>query len=207
MSRTSLLFATLFLCAAIPVLAQPQQQESLGDLARQARAQKDADPRKTSKVFTNDNLPAPVRGEAVTALSTTTGTPSTPASTPSTSSTSPASEDNGSKKPEAPGDKTKTRDYWQGRFKAARHDLAQAREQQNLAEDELNLLQIQQVRELDSSAKADLTAKVQAKQAEVDTDKAAVDAALKVLDDLEKEFKDSGAPEDWSKTDEPPATG
>jgi hypothetical protein len=97
--------------------------------------------------------------------------------------------------------KDKTRDYWQGKFKAARLDVAKAKEQQQLAEDELNLLQIQQAREMDTTGKADLTAKVQAKQSEVDTNKATTDAAQKVLDGLEKDFKASGAPDDWSQTD------
>ena len=64
----------------------------------------------------------------------------------------------------------------------------------------MHLLQIQQIRELDSNAKADLTAKVQVKQAEVDTNKTATEAAQKALDDLTKEFKDSGAPDDWIVT-------
>jgi len=208
MSRYTLLLTTFLLGAALPVLvqSQPQQQESLGDVARQARTQKDNGAKKTAKVFTNDNLPAPVPGEAVTTLPPTAGT-STPATSTSTPATPPPSEGTGGKTPENPGDKGKTREYWQGRFKAARQDVANAREHQTLAQDELNRLQIQQVREIDSAAKADLTAKVLAKQSEVDTDKAAVDAALKALDDLEKEFQESGAPEDWSKTDEPPIVG
>ena len=207
MRRTRLLLTIFLWGAALPVLAQPPQQESLGDVARQVRAQKDTDAKKTARVFTNDNLPAPVPGEAITSLPPTTGNPSTPAPTTSTPAAPPSSEETSNKKPVTPGDKVKTRDYWQGKFKAARRDLAQAREEQALSEDELNLLQIQQVREMDPGAKADLTAKVQAKQSEVDTNKATVDAALKALDDLEKEFRDSGAPEDWSKTDEPPAAG
>ena len=79
--------------------------------------------------------------------------------------------------------------------------MAKAKEQQQLAEDELNLLQIQQAREMDPNAKADLTAKVQAKQSEVDVNKATTAAAQKALDDLEKDFKDSGAPDDWSQTE------
>ncbi len=50
-------------------------------------------------------------------------------------------------------------------------------------------------------AKADLTAKVQAKQSEVDVNNSTTDAAQKVLDELNKEFKESGAPDEWSETD------
>ena len=42
---------------------------------------------------------------------------------------------------------------------------------------------------------------MQAKQSEVDVNKDATDAAQERLDELEKEFKESGAPDDWSQTD------
>jgi len=201
MGRTALLFAILMLSAALPLLAQPQQQESLGDLARQLREQRDKDAKKPAKVFTNDNLPAPKPGEAVNSQPAPPQNPSTPAQTTSKSTTPPSSQEAGGKQPESPEDKAHTRDYWQGKFKAARQQAARAKEMQQLAEDELNLLQIQQVREINPNAKADLTAKVQAKQSEVDTNKAATEAAQQALADLEKAFEDSGAPEDWSRTD------
>jgi hypothetical protein len=175
----------------------PQQQESLGDLARQVREQKSTEP-KATKVFTNDNLPAPKPGEAISSL------PLPPSITEDTApkpGNPPAKEDTGSKPKESTGDKVKTRDYWQEKFKAARQDVAKAKEQQQLSEDELGLLQLQQVREIDAIAKDDLTNKVQAKQSEVDTNRATTDAAQKALDDLTKEFKDSGAPDEWSQTD------
>jgi hypothetical protein len=62
-------------------------------------------------------------------------------------------------------------------------------------------LQIQQVREIDPDLKAQLTAKVQDKQSEVDVNKATTEAAQKALDDVEKAFQDSGAPEDWNQTE------
>jgi hypothetical protein len=201
MRRTTLLFTILLLSAVLPLAAQPPQQESLGDLARQLREQHDKDAKKATKIFTNDNLPAPKPGEAISSSPAPPENPPTPAPTTSKPATPPSSEETSSKPPESPEDKVKTRDYWQGKFKAARQDVAKAKEQQQLGEDELNLLQIQQVREIDPALKADLTAKVQAKQSEVDVNKATTDAAQKTLDDLEKLFKDSGAPEDWSQTE------
>ena len=202
MGRTMLPLTIFLLSVAVPLLARPQQQESLGDLARQLRAQKETETRKATKVYTNDNLPAPRPGEALNSL------PPAPEDKPNPRQPSlakpapaPSSEETGSKQSESPEDSAKTRDEWQEKFKAARQDLAKAKEQQQLSEDELNLLQIQQVREIDPAAKADLTAQVQAKQSEVDVNKGATDAAQKALDDLEKEFKASGAPDDWSQTD------
>jgi hypothetical protein len=194
MGRITLLFTMLGLSAALPLVAQPQQQ-SLGDLARQLRAQHEKNDKKATKVFTNDNLPQPKPWEALSSSSAPEENPSTSAPTAS----KPAQE-TGSTPPESPDDKMKTRDYWQGKFRAARQALARAKEQQQLAEDELNLLQIQQVREIDPNLKADLTTKVQAKQSQVDTNKATTQAAQKVLDDVEKDFQDSGAPSDWGQT-------
>jgi hypothetical protein len=201
MSRNAPLLSLLLLSVAVPLFAHPQQEESLGNVARQLREQKDSNPRKATKVFTNDNLPEPKPGEAISSLPL----PPEPSSSPSKSAVKaagpPSTEQTADKPHEPVEDKVKTRDYWQDRFKAARRDVAKAKELQQLSEDELNLLQIQQVRELDSMAKQDLTNKVQAKQSEVDVNNAATEAAQKALNDLDKEFKDSGAPDDWSQTD------
>jgi hypothetical protein len=197
MRKTTLLFMVLLWGGAVTVFAQPPQQESLGDLARQLREQKENSARKAAKVYTNDNLPPPAPWEV-------TAPPAAPeehSSTPGQTNAKPSSEEPGSKSPESPEDKVKTHDYWQGKFKESRQNVAEAKEHLQLAEDELSLLQIQQVREMNPAAQADLTEKVQAKQSEVEVDKAATDAAQKVLDNLEKEFKDSGAPEDWSQTE------
>ena len=200
MRRKTLLITMLLLSVALPVLAKPQQQESLGNAARQIRAQHDKNAKKPTRVFTNDNLPAPVPGEAITYTPAppAPAKPSTPAETNPKPAT-PASET--SSKPESPEDKKKTRDHWQEKFKAARQSLAKAKELQQLSEDELNLLQIQEAREMDVTAKADLTSKVQAKQSEAALNRTTTQAAQKVLDDLQKQFEDSGAPDDWSKTE------
>ena len=206
MGRTKLLFSILMLLVALPLAAQPQPQDSLGDVARKQREQRDKDTKKAAKVFTNDNLPAPVPWETVNSH-VGPPTPVTPPTGPGEATSKPLAtppgEETGSKPPESSEVKQKTRDYWQDKFKAARRDLANAKHLQELSEDELNLLQIQQVRELDASVKGDLTNKVQGKQSEVEVNKAATQAAQKALDDLEKEFKDSGSPEEWSHTEEP----
>ncbi len=102
---------------------------------------------------------------------------------------------------EESGDKKKTKEYWQAKFQAARAQLAKAQENQQLAEDELNLLLVQQARELDPTVQSEVAEKIAAKKADLETKRAATDRAQKALDALEKAFKDSGAPEDWSKTE------
>ena len=220
MSRNALLITMLVLSVALPLAAQTQQDGSLGDLERQLREQREKYAKKASKVFTNDNMPAPPPWEATAAPAAQPapgeqpstpapaaqpalgGQPSTPAPTTDKPATPPPAEATSSPPPEPPGDKSPTRDYWQAKFKSARQDVAKAKEQQQLAEDELNLWQIQQAREIDPNFRADLTTKVQAKQSEVDLDRTTTEAAQKILDDLEKEFKESGAPDDWSQTDQ-----
>jgi hypothetical protein len=200
MRKAPMLLIVVGLSVALPLLAEPEQ-ESLGNLARQLREQREKEGKKPVKVFTNDNLPPPPAWEkAPTAVP---GPPEAPAgekANPAQPAANPPEpvEPKSSVGPEVPGDKVKTRDYWQARFKQARAKLAEAREQEQLADDELNLLQIQQARELDPNVRQDLDAKMRDKQAEVDSKRAATDAAQKALTDLENEFKESGAPDDWS---------
>ena len=203
MRKSPILMIVVGVCLALPVYAVPQQ-ESLGDLARQLRAQREKESKKPVKVITNDDLPSqPPSIEGTTPASGTTQTPPEGEKTnpPATKPSTPASTgEKSSTEPESPEGKIKTKEYWQAKFAAARQELAQAKEHQQLAEDELNLLQIQAARELDPTAKQDLNNKAQAKQTEVDSARAATEKAQKALDDLQQEFKDSGAPEDWSQT-------
>jgi hypothetical protein len=200
MRKTPLLCIILILSAALPLLAAPQQEESLGDLARQLREKSQKDAKKPVKVFTNDNLPQRPPEEAAAAQPVPPPSdkqPSKPAEATAKPDNPPSSQDSSSE----PNDKKKTRDYWQAKFKEARQALAQAKEHGQLSEDELNLLQVQQAREMDPALKQDLATKVQDKQSEVAMFKTGMADAQKNLDDLESEFKDSGAPDDWSKTD------
>ncbi|MDR3674141.1 MAG: hypothetical protein P4N24_01535 [Acidobacteriota bacterium] len=199
MRRTTLLVTTFLLGAALPLAARPQQQESLGDAARQLQAQHQRDSRKATRVFTNDNLPAAKPGEALNVPPTPAAKPSAADKTASMPATPPA--ETATTKPESPEGKDLTRDDWQAKFRAARQDLAKAKEQAQLTEDELNLLQIQQAREMDPTAKADLATKVQAKQSEADLNRKTMEDAQKALDDLQAKFKESGAPDDWSQTE------
>ena len=111
------------LSAALPLFAQTPQPESLGDLARQLREQHDKDAKKATKVFTNDNLPAPKFGEAISSSPLPPATPAAATANRFQRAALPALP--GGASPESPEDKAKTRDYWQAKFKAARQDVAQ----------------------------------------------------------------------------------
>jgi hypothetical protein len=203
-TKTLMLAAIGFLILLVSSVAVAQ---SLGDLARQEREKRAKEAKKPVRVITDEDLPPRPAAEAKpTAPSSESAeqpgeqpaeqAAEQPPATPSEEASAPPPAEEA--KPE---DKQKTRDYWQGRFKAARQRVADAEELQRLAEDELSLLQIQQARELSLDAKSDLDAQVKAKSAEVDDKRAQTAKAQKALEDLEKEFKESGAPEDWSKTD------
>ncbi len=167
--------------------------QSLGDIARQERAKREKQP--PSKVWTNDNIPKAARIEPAP----TSSEPAAPTAEAAASSETSGPEKTPAKSPEE--EKKQTKDYWQARFKAARAELADAKERQRLAEDELSLLQTQEVRELDPAAKNDLGAKITAKSAEVDQARSVTGRVEKALDDLQKEFDASGAPAEWSKAD------
>jgi hypothetical protein len=194
---------------SLPLLAA--QQQSLGDIARQLRQQQLKSGRKATKVYTNDNLPARPPDEARTAAS---GMAAAPAK--SSSDTAQAEADSShaagetskatemgqaAHEAEKPESEKETKEYWQDKFKAARARLADAEERQHLAEDELNLLQIQQARELNTDAKAELDEKVKVKAGEVAQARETTEAAQKALEDLQEQFKASGAPEEWSETE------
>ena len=202
-------FSFVVAITSLPLLAAPQQ--SLGDLARQLRQQQPKAGQKTTTVYTNDNLPARPPDETRAAASGMSSTPAIsssdkaqaePDSSRAATETSKAPErGQAANEPEKPENKKGTKEYWQSRFKSARARLADAEERQQLAEDELNLLQIQDAREIDPTAKAELADKIKAKENEVSGSRAATAEAQKTLLDLENEFKASGAPDEWSETE------
>jgi hypothetical protein len=209
MTRTCA-FSFVIAVTSLPLLAAPQQ--SLGDLARQLREQQLKAGLKTTKVYTNDNLPASKPGEGRAAASGASSSraatppeqaPAEPESGQAAQQTSQAAETGqAATKSEKPEEKNETKEYWQARFKSARAQLADAQERQQLAEDELNLLQIRDVRALDPDVKSELSGKVKAKQDEVSQRRAETEKAQKALEDLQQEFKESGAPSDWSETED-----
>ena len=108
------------------------------------------------------------------------------------------------KKPGRAESDVKSKEYWQARFKAARAALAQAKEEQTLVEDELRLLEIQQARELNSDRSKKLNSRIDASTAELESKRVATQKAQAALDEIKKEFKKSGAPQDWIQDDGEP---
>ncbi len=203
--------ALTLLLAVLPCAAQ-----SLGEIARQEREKRGKEAKKPPKEFTNDNMPRRPRGEGPTAAAGISEPPAagaparaeTPQAPAETGAAAPSSETKPAepkaeekKKDENPEDKVKTNDYWQGRFKPVRAQLAKAEEEKQLVEDELNLLRVQQAREIAPEVQRGLQQKIAGKTAELETKRAATQKVKKALDELEEEFKKSGAPEEWSKAE------
>ena len=99
-------------------------------------------------------------------------------------------------------DKKKTKEYWQGRFQSARATLKKAEEAQKLVEDEMNFLKIRQVQETSADAQAEIKSKMDDAQTNVDSATAVTEKARKALDDVQKAFDESGAPTEWSQTED-----
>jgi hypothetical protein len=200
-----------FLAFTLLLAASTLAAQSLGEIARQQREQRSKEAKKATKVYTNENMPARPPEEGATAATGISAGAAAPSGKPESGqpATEPRPVTTATKTPETataptpekPEDKVKTKDYWQGRFKAARAQLAGAQEEQQLVQDELQLLQIQQAREINTDVQKEVVGKIAAKKAELDAKSAATAKAQKDLADLDGEFKDSGAPEEWSKTD------
>jgi hypothetical protein len=178
--------------------------QSLGEYARKERAKEASQP-KATKVYTNDNIP-----RTTTLAEPAPSAPQAPenASKPEaegakTTGTSETSEAKQAAEPEQqPENKIRSKEYWQGRFAEAKANLNRADEEFKLSEDELNLEQMDQARELDPQKKAQLDQEVNNKQASVQSRREAYDKAKQALDEVKKEFAESGAPKDWLPADE-----
>lgn len=195
------LFSTLLALALVPAASSGQ---SLGELARQCRKEREAREKKGEahvKVFTNDDI---ARMPPITILKSSVQTPASPQTQPSSPQAAsssgarlgtPARSAGKGKSPE------KSKEYWQARFKAARARLAHAIEEQKLVENEFRLLQIQQARELDPDRSRKLNGRIDSATVELEVKRAATEKDREEMEKLEKEFKDSGAPQDWIPED------
>lgn len=184
---------TLFAILAASLLAIPEATafQSLGEVARELRKAREKQPRQAVKVYTNDNIAGASHPEASP-----------------TASAQPAPAAVGPREAQAKtGPQTKkairSQEYWQARFRPARAALARAEEEQQLAQDELSLLQIQHARELDPGRAQELSGQVNAKRRELEAKHEAVRKAQKALDELNREFEKSGAPENWREPHRP----
>jgi hypothetical protein len=188
-------------------IAAATPAQSLGEIARQYRQEQEAKQKKGEvpvKVFTNDDI---ARMPPIAILKSSIQAPSSPEAKPSAPAQPPEAAVSGTPTgtpPPASGkaiSRKESKEYWQARFRGARDRLAHAIEEQKLVEEELHLLQIQQARELNPERSRKLNGRIDASTVELEGKSVATEKAQRAMDQLEKEFKDSGAPQDWIQKD------
>ncbi len=196
-------FFAVLLGAIILLAGSMAAAQSLGDVAREQRQQREKQTQKPGKVFTNADVETRNTSEGPTAAAAMAEEPKLPGEETlnTLSETSDKPSELAQPGEESAAKKMETREYWQSTFKAAKEKIAAAGEVQRLVEDELGLLRIQRASELSPTAQDDLDAGITSKSAEVDSRRADTTKAKQALEKLEQEFSESGAPADWSKTE------
>lgn len=196
--RTFLVF-TLVACFTVAA-AGVLKAQSLGELARQQKAKQASQP-KATKVFTNEDMPKATTLQSTESEAEGDASPETAAKK---TVGGEASSDSGEKKSEetSPDDKKKTKEYWQEQFQNAKADLNKAQEQSKLSDDELSLAQADAARQLDADKRSEADKNVATKQSAADAKHAALDKATQAMEDLKKQFEESGAPADWLPADD-----
>jgi chromosome segregation ATPase len=169
----------------------PSQQPSgdpVADAARKARAQQQKEA-KPKKVFTNDDIPS----AAVSAPA--------PASSGGTQSTEPLT----GKKEQAAEDKDKEKDkkgeaYWRGRFKEAHKKLAEAQQELDILQREVNKDQVQYYSDPQKALMQQYNrSDINEKNAKIDAKKKEIEALNQKLSDMEDELRKAGGDPGWAR--------
>ena len=162
--------------AQAPGTSTPRE-ESLGDAARRARAQKKEAP-KAGKVFTNDNLPAAgvVSAGAVSAA---------PAASQGPAAAPPAAKDEKA---------------WREKFAALRHKLEQDQADLQVMQRELSTLSLQSYDDPNKALQQQFTRDdINKKTADIEARKKQIEADQQAIDDAESELRKSGGDSGWAR--------
>lgn len=183
--------------ALLVAQAAPPAQPSLAELARKARAQKAAAP-KAKRVFDNDNLPhdsilVSEVGPAPAAKAGEKGETKEGEAKPGAA-----------EKPAAPAaDKAKPKEdegVWRARFAKLRQNLDTEKRRLDVLQRELNLAQVQSYADPNQAMREQFSrSEINKRTAELDTQKQAVAAAQKALDDALDEARKKDIPPAWTE--------
>lgn len=184
MKKVCVVLASLLLCAGI-ALAQ-SQEESLGEIARRLRAEREKGP-KARHVYTNDDL-ARLRRTAISIIgrSKPAAGPTIPAAETETAATEPTPEQD--------------EQAWRLRFSEMRNKIATAEKELDLLQRELQLQQVQFYQDPNEAMRQQYTRgqinetrqKIQDKQAEIER-------LRQELRDLEDELRRAGGKPAWAR--------
>jgi len=163
------------------------QAQSLGDAARRIRAQRSgATKAKADRVYTNENLPRN------TSISVIGGTEPVAATKSVAAGAAPAASSADAAKAEETA--------WKAKFAKARGDLAAEERRLDTLQRELNLAQIQAYSDPNQANREAFSRnELNKRTAEIDQQKQLVEAAKKVVADLEEELRKKGLPSGWAQ--------
>jgi hypothetical protein len=159
--------------------AAAPSQDSLAEAARKAREQKKETP-KSSKTFTNDNLPTE---GGISTVGDGAGTPSNDTTTPS-----------------AAGQAGSDEKAWRTRFASLRHKLEQDQANLDVMQRELGQLNVQFYANPVQGMQQELTrSDINNKVADIDKMKGQIEADQQAISDAEEELRKSGGDPGWAR--------
>ena len=157
--------------------AGPVAQDSLAEAARKAREQK-KEASKSSKTFTNDNLPSE---GGISTVGDKTATPSSEA-------------------PAAAGQTASDEKTWRSRFASLRHKLEQDQANLDVMQRELAQLNLQFYSDPTKAMQQQLTrSDINNKVADIDKMKSQIEADQQAISDAEDELRKSGGDPGWAR--------
>ena len=178
------LFCLTILALTAAIGLAPAQVQDLAQLAKKTREERMKVKQQHSvRIWNNDNMPKRPAGEGPTAAAGMSSSP--PAESPSAVVTEPSPESSEASDAAAI-------DALRDQIKQARQSLKGKQEQLSLAQDELNLLQVQQASELAPETQATLTAQLKDKHAAISGLHQEIDKTKKDIEGLEKNLKAQG---------------
>lgn len=189
--NSTLVFQILGLMTAALLLAAAISAQSLGELARQARAKKGA-PAKATRVYDNDSLPRE-GGLSTTAVE---------ADPKAKEKAKEGEKGEKGKEKEGEAKKSPAEEEKAYREKAAklRDTLAYEEKKLDVLQREFNLASVQFYSNPDQALREQtMRTELNNRQAEIEKQKAAVGGAKKAIADLEEELRRRGLPPGWAR--------
>jgi predicted RNase H-like nuclease (RuvC/YqgF family) len=189
--RISALSALLSVAAFTAPAQEPAQTstgDQVADAARKARAEQKSAP-KPKKVFTNDDIPSAAPPP-----------PPAPASAEATKQTGTKAQGNGKSEKELsdPSDDPKNEAYWHKRAKKLRAKLANAEQELDVLQRELNKDELQYYPDPQKALQQQYSrSDINEKTAKVTAKKAEVDSLKQQVADLEDEVRKAGGDPGW----------